>query len=147
MTFLSFLAPPPVQNVQVTRINGTAANVTWDLISITEARGTLTNYTVTLTPQSVSSRRRRQTPNNGGSISVTVSPQQSSVVVGGLNPSLQYQVSVSATTAGGGQGNTSDPVIAPVPSPPTLVPTPTKAPGKTVCTKNTDAGSTIACIS
>ena len=59
--YLLFSVPPPVQNVQVTRINGTAANVTWDLISITEARGTLTNYTVTLTPQSASSRRRRQT--------------------------------------------------------------------------------------
>ena len=128
--YLLFSVPPPVQNVQVTRINGTAANVTWDLISITEARGTLTNYTVTLTPQSASSRRRRQTTNNGGSISVTVSPQQSSVVVGGLDPSLQYRVSVSARTAGAGQGNGSDPL--PVPSPPTLLPTPSKVPGKTV---------------
>ena len=132
--YLLFSAPPPVQNVRVTRINGTAANVTWDLISITEAQGTLTSYTVTLTPQSASSRRRRRQTNNGGSISVTVSPQQSSVVVGGLDPSLQYQVSVSARTAGGGQGDGSDPVPVPSPSPPTLLPTPSKVPGKNVTT-------------
>ena len=59
-----------------------------------------------------------------------VPSQRSSIVVLGLNPSLQYQVSVSARTAGGGQGNDSNPIIVPPIPSPTLLPTPTKVPGK-----------------
>ena len=72
-------------------------NVSWELLTLTQARGHVTNYSVSYQPT--------------GSVEVeteTVVPgDQNSVVIGGLDPYEAYSVQVWANTAAG-RGNTSE---------------------------------------
>ena len=85
--------PPVVTGVEVERLNGTAMNVSWTPVTIVQARGFI-SFTVTYTP-STGGRARRQ------SSSVRVPGDQSNVVIGGLDPALEYDVAI-ATQSGGG---------------------------------------------
>ena len=85
--------PPVVTGVEVERLNGTAMNVSWTPLNKAQARGFI-SFTVTYTV-STGRRARRQ------SSSVRVSGDQSSVVIGGLDPALEYDVTI-ATESGGG---------------------------------------------
>ena len=75
-----------VSDITVTRVNGTAVNITWTALTLNEARG-FPSYVVTATNEGeqVSSQRTTST----------------SVVVGGLMPHTEYNITVQALTAGG----------------------------------------------
>ena len=81
------------QNVLFDR-NGEYLKVSWDALSLSEARG-FPVYIVTLTP-SVSS--------NGAQITnevITVNTTQSSIVVGGLDVNVEYTLTVAVGTTAG----------------------------------------------
>ena len=87
--------PLPVQNVMATRITNTAIRVSWSPLTLTQARGFLTGYTILLIPTPIS--RKRQT--NG--VAVVAGPTDTSRVVTGLDPTLQYSVTVVGGTSVG----------------------------------------------
>ena len=72
----------------------------WKLLTLEEARGFITGYTVTAQQADFGINLRQS------SMSVIVSPNTTSAVIDGLDPKLAYWVSVSAgTTAGGSVTN------------------------------------------
>ena len=75
-------------------LNDTAVRVTWEPLTLIEARGFIMNYTVILQPQG--SKKRAD-----GSIVTIVPYNVSNVTITGLDPKLAYSVSVSASTAAG----------------------------------------------
>ena len=79
-------------------------NVTWDTIPLERARGFIRGYTIFLTPST--GQRKRQ----NGVVMGTAPPDATSLVVGGLDPSVNYAVTVGASSDEG-LGDTSDPVI------------------------------------
>ena len=82
----------------VERVNGTHINVTWEELSPADARGDVVSYSILYTPVT------RQGEDNV----VVVTGNQSSVLIGGLDPQQTYRVEVWATTAAG-DGTRSDP--------------------------------------
>ena len=103
-------APPVVQGVIATRINNTAIRVSWEPLTLVNAKGFIKNYTIILTP--VSSRKRQASPRM-----MTVPANQSSVLFTGLQSNTAYRISVHATTGGGqGESNSTIPTIPPVPT-------------------------------
>ena len=76
------------------RISGEYVNVSWDALTLSEARG-FPVYTVTLTP-SVSSDGEQITNEV-----ITVSTTQSSTVVGGLDVNVEYMLTVAVGTTAG----------------------------------------------
>jgi len=83
------------ENVKIER-SGTSVSVSWDPLSLFEARG-FPVYTVTLTPSSGNGRATRQS--NNGVIRVTTN--ESNIVVGGLDPKVEYGVTVAVGTGAG----------------------------------------------
>ena len=83
------------ENVKLER-SGTSVSVSWEPLNLFEARGFPT-YTVTLEPSSSDDRVTRQS--NNGVIRVTTN--ESNIVVGGLDPKVEYDVTVSVQTAAG----------------------------------------------
>ena len=79
--------------LEVIRINDTAIRVTWEPLTLIEARGFIKNYTITLQPQG--SRKRT------GSIVKTVPSNVSNAIITGLDPKLAYLISVSVSTIKG----------------------------------------------
>ena len=75
----------PVSDITVTRVNDTAVRVTWTTLTLNEARG-FPSYVVNVTI--------------GGMEVSTHSTNSTSVVVGGLMPHTEYNVTVQALTAG-----------------------------------------------
>ena len=140
----SLSGPLPVQNVMATRINNTAIRVSWSPLTLPQARGFLTGYTITITPTPIS--RKRQ---NNGAVIAMAGPTDTSIVVTGLNPTLQYSVTVAGGTSVG-IGETGPPVtpepLSPVPGTsvtavPSLVPatSATPVPGTRCAHTNTSA--------
>ena len=111
-------APPVVQGVIATRINNTAVRVSWEPLTLVNANGFITSYTIILTP--VNSRKRQATTEMK-----IVPANQSSVVFTGLHSNTAYRISVHATT-GGGQGMSNGTI-------PTIPPPPTATTGNTKC--------------
>ena len=81
------------QNVMFDRI-GEYVNVSWDALSISEARG-FPVYTVTLTPSG--SGDGEQIINEV----ITVNTTQSSIVMGGLDVNVEYMLTVAVGTTAG----------------------------------------------
>ena len=81
------------RNVGVVRLNVTHMNVTWTKLTLEEARGVITAYTVTY--EVVDSRRRKDVMEEVGE------PEDSFKVVGGLGFTSSYLVMVSASTIAG----------------------------------------------
>ena len=75
-----------VSDVTVTRVNDTAVRVTWMELTLNDARG-FPSYVVSVT-------------NEEGEVA-NQSTNSSSVVVGGLMPHTEYNITVQALTAGG----------------------------------------------
>ena len=69
--------------------------VKWEPVSLEEALGFITHYTVTAEPAST---QRRQA---GGTLSVTVGANSTRAVLDGLSPVLTYWITVSASTVVG----------------------------------------------
>ena len=89
--------------VRVERLSSTAMNVSWTLLTLEEARGFVTSYTVSYRKdEGVAKRTTESVVVPGG--------EQSSVVIGGLDPGSSYLVSVSASTSAG-SGEMSEPVV------------------------------------
>ena len=97
------LVPPPPNDVQVDRISDTAILVSWTPINILEARGHISNYTIYYTAQLNRMRQARD--------SVTVPATNSNATITGLDPALDYRVTVSASTDVG-RSNESTEVVA-----------------------------------
>jgi len=92
MYFSLHVAAPnvPPHNVTVLRLNGTHINVSWVALSLVEARGFIVNYTVSVGPAG-----------GGDVVTVHVQENETSAVIGGLDPRLAYSVKVWANTAAG----------------------------------------------
>ena len=112
MVFLkAHLSPPLVPSVspsgvRVERLTSTAMNVSWTLLTLEEARGFVTSYTV--------SYRKDEGMAKWTTESVVVpGGEQSSVVIGGQDPGSSYLVSVSASTSAG-TGDMSEEILVSV---------------------------------
>ena len=104
-------APPAPSGVMVTRVSDTMTRVSWQPLSLVEARGHIM-YRVMVTP-TTGSRRRRQAA-QGERVCTLSSPcevpaNESSVIVGGLDRDTTYSVTVMAVNDEGEAGPTSMP--------------------------------------
>ena len=71
--------------------------ISWRPLTLAEARGVVSHYTVTYSPQVISGGRKRQ-----AAMMEVVSGMDSSMVsIDGLDPDTVYNVQVSASTGGG----------------------------------------------
>ena len=89
----------PPENVKYER-SGTTVTVSWDRLSLIEARG-FPIYTVTMTPYSLvgsSSRATRQS-NDDGIVSVTTN--ETDVVIEDVDPNEEYSLTVAVGTSAG----------------------------------------------
>ena len=82
--------------MEVIRLNDTAMNVSWVPLNLVEAQGFVQGYIITY--QQASSRRKRQMQ------MVQVDGSASYAIVGGLQPGVAYEVTVSGTTTQNGPG-------------------------------------------
>ena len=80
------------------RLNSTQLEVKWEPLSLEEARGFITHYTVTAEPADTHDQKRRQVE---GTLSVTVGTNSTSAVLDGLSSVLTYWITVSASTVVG----------------------------------------------
>ena len=79
-------------------MNGTAMNVSWVPLNLVEARGFVQSYIITYQQASTGSRRKRQVQTQ------QVDGSASSAIVGGLQPGVAYEVTVSGVTTETGPG-------------------------------------------
>ena len=79
------------QNVMINRISGEYVNISWDTLTLSEARGFLI-YTVTLTPS---------TSNDDTNRVIVMNTTESSIVVGGLDVNIEYTLTVAVGTTAG----------------------------------------------
>ena len=86
------------RDVDVIRLNGTAINVSWVPLNLVEARGIVRGYIITYTQTNSGGRRKRQTE------MVQVNGSVSYAIVGGLQPGVAYNVTVSGMTIQTGPG-------------------------------------------
>ena len=92
-----FSAPTaPPRNVMANRLNATHMAITWELPTLVESRGFIVSITITYAPIMESARRRKRQ-----AVSVGIPGNSTSAVSGGLNPDLQYSVTVSTSTIAG----------------------------------------------
>ena len=85
----------PPGNVKYER-SGTTISVSWDPLSLTEARG-FPVYTVTLTPLSlVGSRATRQSNDDG-----IVTTNETDVVIDDIDPNEEYYLTITVQTNAG----------------------------------------------
>ena len=89
---------PRVTNI--TRLSGGSVAVSWVPLTLEEARGFITEYTVTAQPANTQRRQER-------TVTVSVPPSERMAMVEGLEHTLAYWVSVSASTAAGTSTNNS----------------------------------------
>ena len=78
------------------RIYPTVMVVSWTPLTLSEARGFITSYTVFHSPQV--SRRKRQEPNT---MQKTVIGNVNRTIIDGLDPNTAYDVQMSANTKAG----------------------------------------------
>ena len=95
-----------VANVVVDRTSPVTMDVSWRPLTLSEARGFVTFYSIAYTP-APNSRRRQAPPQD--IMHVNASADSSSVTIEGLNGNLAYSVMVSANTRAG-MGPQSEPV-------------------------------------
>ena len=83
-------------NVTINRLNGTAMNVSWVPLNLVEARGFIQVYVITFERASGNRRKRQQQE-------AQADASASSSIVGGLQPGVPYDVSVSGQTVARGR--------------------------------------------
>ena len=84
--------------MEVIRLNDSAMNVSWVPLNLVEARGIVQSYIITYQQASSGSQRKRQMQ------MVQVDGSASYAVVGGLQPGVTYEVTVSGMTVHNGPG-------------------------------------------
>ena len=82
------------RNIKVVQLNVTHMNVSWVKLSLEEARGLVTGYTITIFVYDEGRNRQKS------SAVVAVGANTSYVLIA-VEPSLNYQVTVSGSTAVG----------------------------------------------
>ena len=110
-------APLSPSNVMVTHASGTIIRVTWQPLSLVEARGHIMYHV--MVAHTTGSRRRRQAT-QGERVCTLLSPcevpaNESSVIVVGLDRDTSYTVTVMAVNSEGEAGPTSVPITATIP--------------------------------
>ena len=104
-------APPAPSGVMVTRVSDMMTRVSWQPLSLVEARGHIT-YDVMVT-STTGSRRRRQATQGERVCTLSafceVPANESSVIVGGLERDTSYSVTVRAVNSEDEAGPTSVP--------------------------------------
>ena len=94
------------QNITGRWLNRTSIEVSWLALSHVEARGFIRNYTVTVQPvQLTSSNRKREETSKLLRITTSSSNETSIVITSSLDPTLDYIISVSASTKVGESTN------------------------------------------
>ena len=78
--------------------SGTTVSVSWDPVSLFEARG-FPVYTVTLIPLSLASGRAVRQSNEDGTISITTN--ETDIIIEGLDPNVEYSLAVAVGTSSG----------------------------------------------
>lgn len=91
------MPPNGPENVTAVWINSTTVKVTWLPLTLAEARGFITQYSVYA----------------GNTGIVNVSSDSSIAYIDNLNPMLQYSISVSASTKVGESSNNSMTILPP----------------------------------
>ena len=101
---LCYLVPPvSPSNIKVERIDsGTKLRISWDPLTPEQARGFITNYTVSYRKKSEESRKRQI-------LEKIVHSNENSTIIEDLDPNQEYSVSVRADTVAG-SGKLSEPV-------------------------------------
>ena len=94
------------KDIEVVRISGSMMRVSWTSLTLTEARGFITHYTVAYTPSSSGSKREEL-----NILYQTVGKDSSEATIEGLDGYSAYAVQVSASTAAG-DGGYSGAIIA-----------------------------------
>ena len=90
-------------------MNGTSIKVSWLALTLVEARGFITNYTVTVQPvQLTSSNRKREETSKLLKFTTSSSNETSIVITSSLDPTLDYVISVSASTKIGESTNNTN---------------------------------------
>ena len=89
------------KDVITTRLNATHMNVSWQRLSLEEARGFVSGYFITFIEIEEGNRRKRDT------FTVEVGHDVSYKVIGGLDLTKQYSVTVSGVTSAG-EGTKAD---------------------------------------
>ena len=84
-------------NVRAIRTTATVIMVSWRPLTLTEARGFISHYTVTYSPQVISGGRKRQ----AAMTEVVTGMDANMTSIDGLDPDAVYNVQVSAATAAG----------------------------------------------
>ena len=84
------------RNVSITRTSPTVMVLSWIPLTLSEARGFITSYTVFYSPQV--SRTKQQEPNT---MQKTVSGDVNQTTIDGLGPNTAYDVRMSANTKAG----------------------------------------------
>ena len=100
-----------------THINGTTLRVSWQPLSLMEARGHIM-YCVMVKPTTGGRRRRQATQGERVCTLLSRAPcevpaNESSVIVGGLDQDTSYSVTVRAVNSESEDGPTSPPVTIP----------------------------------
>ena len=93
------------RDIHVMRLSSSQIIVSWQPLSLEEARGFITKYTVTAEPTTLTRRRQE------GMLSVSVGHNATRAVLDGLSPFLAYSVSVSASTTVGTSSNNSITIV------------------------------------
>ena len=78
-----------MHNISSRHISNTAILISWSPLTLTQARGFITNYTITLSPVSQTSR---------GVVTRTVPASRSSILVSDLEPEQLYYITVAGST-------------------------------------------------
>ena len=92
--------PPPPENVVVVRFDSTSIGVSWTKFTLVELKG-LATYIVTY--NIIIGSRKRQSQLGG---TMTVPWTQNRVILSGLQPGAEYDVTVRTSTAAGMSGIT-----------------------------------------
>ena len=86
-------------------MNRTSIEVNWLALSLVEARGFITNYTVTVHPAQLTSSNRKREETRELLKITTSSSNETSIVISSLDSTLDYVISVSASTKVGESTN------------------------------------------
>ena len=93
------------QNITGRWLNRASIEVNWLTLTLLEGRGFITNYTVTAQPAQLTSSNRKREETSKLLRVTTLSNETSIVIRSSLDPTLDYVISVSASTKVGESTN------------------------------------------